>query len=222
MCRITIPCGCSLSAKYFDIPKRYTGCEVTSINGIPTVTKIYHRNIAPVLDLINNDIIEEIQGYHEKINELYPPVEIPKIEFAVNNFSQYVESSNRFKTNYTKALRLMNEGKVAFQDKIDELYNKTTDFSDVVMDSKGGPFAAIRSFFTDLLGGQAWAIISLIFSFTGFLIITTIIVLLQAIPTITQSIEKSRRNKADDEFKEELLKKLDGVNTYTFVTWVNK
>ena len=193
-CRVEIPCGCSLTAAHFHIPVRLTGCNESSLFSISlnemTVIKRFTRNTAVLSATFSRKDLQSISSFEEKLGEEYPAFEIPQVHFS--NVSAevegYIEKNEHLEIDYKKSINQWKKNESAFAEKIDEALNKTTDFSDQVVDRAGNAWEAIKSFFSSLLGGQAWKIISYIFSPMGISLIALILSALLCCPVFAKDV----------------------------------
>jgi hypothetical protein len=69
-CQIDVPCGCSMTAKYFLIPHSISNCAKNT----ETTTMWYTCNTAMVTSVLTDDDMRNIRSYETSINQLFPPL----------------------------------------------------------------------------------------------------------------------------------------------------
>lgn len=209
MCRITIPCSCSLTAPDFFIPIRLTGCN-KEFTAIPTTTKIYHRNMAMIQNVLNEDDLRGVRSFDSQVDALYPPLKVPKIEFYVHDdVPGYVEISDKYAADYNKAAQLSKENLDIFAAKVDEGLAEAKNFSDQIVDRTGDWGKAFTDLITGIFGGDVWVVASFIFGPAGLTFIAMLLNAILFVPELmTCMYERRQRAKEDSRKNEELAELL--------------
>ena len=84
MCRIKVPCFCSLSSADFYLPPRYTGCTVRDGDRMDEhVSYKYHLNSAIVKSLFPMSDEAKYLSYEYSTTRLNPLFQMPDIKFHV-------------------------------------------------------------------------------------------------------------------------------------------
>lgn len=135
MCRIKIPCFCTLGAEQFQITARMTECsKIMNSQQLPDVTYLYHANLVMITNLYPENEMAKLQGYEARINSLYPPLTVAAPDIVTSNWSKVVEKSHRLNNDYKKLVKTTNSKVIAFESKEDLLAKEVKNFSDVTVD----------------------------------------------------------------------------------------
>lgn len=175
-CQIKIPCGCSLTAQHFIVPKRINGCEYSTSQNI---TKINFRNTAMLTHFLDNQDLINVRSFDRKLGSLFPTIHLPKINFSyVSNFRNWIEKSQEYKLNYTKIAEKVKMGREIYEDKMDLALAEAKDFTHIQVDrapdvakafghlfSMFGSLGKLLSFLTapQVLGILAFCIMAFVF-----------------------------------------------------------
>lgn len=202
MCRLTIPCGCSLTAGHFFIPQRLTGCNET-ITAIPKTTKIYHRNMVTVKNFVSKKDLEGAHSFDRLIDTYFPPFKVPHIEFSTpDQVSKYVEISDKYAVDYKKAAALSKKEVEIFSSNVDEGLAKVKNFSDQIVDRTSRWDKALSDLVTGIFGNDVWIVITFICGPAGLSIVAFIISAVLFFPEFTvfllEYLSKRRERKADN------------------------
>lgn len=220
LCRLKIGCGCSLIGPNFRIPTHISGCDYT-FEDLPTTTKIYQRNVATITEFVSDIDLQEVRSYAEKVDELWPEIKMPVINYTVpDHLDNYVEVSRKYAQEFAKGAALIQKNLTLFKDKQDAALVEVRNYTDQEVDRAGSVLGALESLFTTIFGGETWALLTVIFGPIGLSFIALFISLLVAVPTIIQDIQAYREKKSDREEEAQLLKEaLKDVkleNNYSF------
>lgn len=179
MCRLTVPCFCSLSAADFYLPQRITGCTTATDGGggggAADVSFIYHLNTAIVTSLYP-DATEtarylSYKNFSRKHHRF--DLEIPDIQFATSDdFSDYVSVGDAFSAKLSDTLRRQQAGMISYESKIDAALNRTRDFRDQIVDRSGDISKAVNDLFSGVFGSKIGHVLALVASPVGLLMIT--------------------------------------------------
>ncbi|AAS00944.1 ORF54 [Ostreid herpesvirus 1] len=205
LCRMEISCGCSLSASHFKLNPRIGGCE-KSLEGVPKTTKIYSRNMAAVTEFVTDEDLKLVNSYSARVDKLYPPIKMEKLEFKTyDNVEAYAEKSRKYGQDFIKGAELMKKNLTIYKDKVDEGLKKARDFSDQVVDREGSIINAISGLFTDIFGGEVWAVIAAIFSPVFLTAFALIISLINFIPAVRYDYKQYKKEKREKRYEEQRL-----------------
>lgn len=131
LCRVRIPCLCSMTGKKFSIPKRIASCIQEPLDDKkPTVT-YFHRNILPVIDFANETAVVNAHSYDERIDKLFPKINITPIKFEPSNLTNYLARDDVFRHNYFQIRNRTKQELPVYETTFQEAYIKSRDFSDL-------------------------------------------------------------------------------------------
>lgn len=224
MCRIAVPCFCSMSGADFYLPPRYTGCTIN--NGERTaeqVSYVYHFNTAMVKSLYPESDEAKLLSYMNFTKLQHPPFRMPNIRFVVeDNFTDYVDISNTFSAELSKTLRRQKKDLAVYSVKVDAALNRTRDFSDQIVDREGSITNALKDVFEGFFGGKLGSLLAMMFSPLGIALLAFILSSFDFIPDITTNCYLYFRNKkALHVYKYMLLKEDEDascLNTFQVTT----
>lgn len=129
-CQVEIPCGCSLTANHFLVPRRISDCDVIG-DEVPKMTTFYTRNTAMVTSMLSEEDSRSLRSYELLLDTMYPPFHVPAIKFTSDaQFHNWIEKSDKYKSNYTKVVELVKRDMEIFQDKTDAALRAARNFSD--------------------------------------------------------------------------------------------
>lgn len=135
MCRVKLPCFCTLGADQFEIAARMTECSKNLVQGkLPKVTYLYHPNLIMITSLYPHSELAKLQGYEAKINSFYPPLVVKVPHIIASNWSQIAEREDKLKNDYKKMVKATHDKVVSFETKEDLIAQKVQNFSDVTVD----------------------------------------------------------------------------------------
>lgn len=199
MCHLTWPCGCYLVGQYFSIPPHLSGCFINETDSNPRITRLYSRNVAPLLTLNDDALLENYHRYHDRVSNLFTPQAVPQLQFTNDDkFQTHISAHQYYKVNYTRALKRMHENVTAYRTKVDEMYAKATDMTDVVIETAAGPYEGVKALFSGWFGGKIWAILAAIFGPFGLMCMTFIIAIISASPRLYRTCRKRCKRRATE------------------------
>eukprot|EP00058_Branchiostoma_floridae_P005709 XP_002591197.1 hypothetical protein BRAFLDRAFT_105399 [Branchiostoma floridae] len=212
-CDKEIPCGCSLTTKHFYLPRRLTGCPDNFSGGVPQVSQYNYRNFVAIqtwdpqkdLDLANSFAALNNRYYGNRYN--FTP-----IEYHPDNFSKYVEESQKYSTQLVKAVHLAKKRTKVFAHRDQELLSKVRDFSNDVIMRSGSISTALGHFVSGIFGNSVGLIIAAIFGPFGMSLLSFILSLFMFLPICIRHI--IRRNRIA---KEKKIAQEDEVELYSLL-----
>lgn len=134
MCRIKIPCFCTLGANQFQITARMTECAKYLAEQLPEVTYLYHPNLIMITSLFPDTEVARLKGYEANINKLFPPLPVKPPNIITSNWSKIVTKSDELTNDYKKIVVTTNQNVVSYEEKEDLIAQNVTNFSDVIVD----------------------------------------------------------------------------------------
>lgn len=167
MCRIRIPCRCSLTGDNFFIPRRMSGCVEYNSKEDPVVSTLYHRNFIAMHTFVPKTLLKSLNSYTHRRDSLYPPFKLPAITFVQDNMTQYVAISEKYRVEFINAAALTKKKTKIYETKSGELLAKATDFTGKVTSRSTNLNAAVEHLVTGIFGGHIWAILGAIFAPMG-------------------------------------------------------
>ena len=189
MCRISIPCRCSLSSKDFYLPARSTGCDITESNETNRVTYMHHLNTAMIQSLFPKSDQAKYMSYRSFAQLTNPPFRQPQIDFQVpDNVKNYISTADKFSANLKKTLQRERKNLKSYAFKVDAALNKSLDFSDQTVDRAGDLSKAFSDLFGVIFGGDIRRFLVTVFSPLGFLSVAFILSTFQFLPAVTTDI----------------------------------
>jgi hypothetical protein len=198
MCRVTVPCFCSLSTADFYLPLRVTNCDVDSGGGGGGgVSFLYHVNTALIHSLYPNmSQRAEYLSYRNFTEKQNLPFSIPPIRFAVaDNFSQYASVTRALSGELKRTVQRAKDGVASYENKMDAALNRTRDFSDQVVDRAGDISKAFLDFFDGIFGYKIGHVLALVVSPVGLCMITMVFNLFDCIPGVIDGCRRRRTKK---------------------------
>lgn len=212
MCRISIPCFCSMSTTDFYVPPRYTGCApLDEARAEESLSYMHHFNMAMVQSLFPKSDEARYLSYQNFTDRQTPAFKIPHITFHVeDNFTEYVHVSDTFSAELKKTLELQKKHLVLYSTKVDAALNITRNFSDQVVDRAGSIEKALQDVFQGLFSSKVWLAISVIFSPLGIMLIASILAVFDFVPdTTTKLCVLFRKRRAKSMYRIVWSKELD-------------
>lgn len=206
MCRLRIPCGCSLTGRDFFLPPRLSGCNATTTTTTSNVTYVYTVNTALMTNFYPQSALGQLRSFDELDRKIHPPFHLPDITFDVPDLlSQYVERDDAFQAslNDTFARAQMNLSSYTVRE--EAALNKTRNFTDSVSSKMGDIEAALEDVL-NLFGGDIKTTLALIFSplFIGLLALVP--ALIQFVPNAIFDYKKWKtKRKRSQKSMEQLL-----------------
>lgn len=151
LCRVEIPCKCSMTGSGFFLPKRITGCVANTLKEkIPTRTHI-HRNILPVIEFANLSSISNVRSYEARINNLFPLANVVPISFQIpDKIPTFLEREQKFQTNYRKLQNRIQKELKSYETDIDEALVKSRNFSQLVFTDGLGSMFGLQSLWSSV------------------------------------------------------------------------
>ena len=217
MCRIEVPCSCSMSASDFYLPSRYTGCTVSTEG----VSYIYHLNSVMIKSLFPDSAEAKYLSYKNFSKLQNPSFEMPDIKFEVeDNFTSYVDISNALSARLNKTLQRAAKDLKSYIIKEDAALNRTRNFTDQVVDRAGSITDAIQSVFDGIFGGSVFAFLSTLLTPYGILLVACIVNMLEFVPNFIADMNRCRQRR-QERISYSLRRKMNGktyvslpMNTY--------
>jgi hypothetical protein len=186
MCRLKIPCQCSLSAKNFFLPQSFTNCVSQSFH---TVNYINTVNLPFVTQLFTQKNLEQSNLYQELQNKFFSRIKIPQINFTIpDNFSLALALSDKYNADLNKMFTNIKKKMPIFKNKVDYALNKTRDMSDAIAFKEANLMTGIHQLFKGILGSKLGTILGVIFSPFGFLMIAFILSAFEFIPSFALDV----------------------------------
>lgn len=193
MCRLKIPCYCSLSAKNFFLPQSFTHCIVDSSQEVSYINTV---NLPFVTKLMDQDEFTQSELYQQLQNKFFSHIKLQPINFTIpDNFSSSVAISNKYNADLIKMFNNIKKKMPIFKSKVDYSLNKTRDMSDVIVYRQGNLVKAFHNLFRGILGSKLTTIIGVIFSPFGFLMIAFILSAFEFIPTFTVDVHNFLKHR---------------------------
>ena len=198
LCRMEIPCSCTITTNDFFLPKRYTGCMHWQKTESTAVTYAYHLNTVAFNTLYPASAQARVNSYQAKLDVEWPPFEHPNITFSrENSWNEYSELSEKYKANYTATIERGKKEEAVFVDKADAALKRARDFSDQVVGREGNLFLAVKDFIHGVLGESVLKAITFICGPTGVGCMAFLLALAVLLPNVGGTIRRmSRRKKA--------------------------
>ena len=202
MCRIKIPCFCTVSGVDFYLPPRYTDCVVSNHSVSDTAQYMYHLNTAMIQQLFPKSSEAQLTSYAHLVRKRHPIFSLPNITFTIeDNFTEYVDMSDKFGADLNKTLRCQKKEIAVYTVKEDAALSRVRNFSDQVVDRTGNLKKALEDLFDGVFGGRVGLILAAVFSPMGLISIAFILAAIEFIPKITTLVYVTiRRRKADKEY----------------------
>jgi len=202
MCRIKIPCFCTVSGADFYLPPRYTDCVVSNQSLSNTAQYMYHLNTAMIQQLFPKSAEAQLTSYAQLVEKRHPIFSLPNITFAIeDNFTEYVDLSDKFAADLNKTLECQKKAVAAYTVKEDAALARVRNFSDQLVDRTGNLKKALEDLFDGVFGGSVGLILAVVFSPMGIISIAFILAAFEFIPEITTLVYVTvRRKKADKEY----------------------
>ena len=196
LCRIEIPCSCTITANDFFLPKRYTGCMDWDKTESTEVTYAYHLNTIAVNTLYPTSAHARINSYQAKLNAKWPPFEHPNISFSrENNWNDYVELSEKYKANYTMTIERGKKEQAIFVDAADAALQRTRNFGDQVVDREGNVAKAIKDLIYGVFGDDVLNVITFVFGPMGLACMAFLLSLAVLVPNIGGTLHRMHRRR---------------------------
>lgn len=194
MCRIDVPCFCSLSGSDFYLPERNTGCTIPDDGAI---TFLHHLNTAVVRNLFPDSAMARLRSYERITERVHPPFPVPDITFRVpDNFSDYVvDVSDKYSARLIDTLERQKRDLTSYATKFDAVAAKTEDFRDQVSAKSGNIQRALDDVMGGVFGGKITRVLSLVFSPVGLLGIAFVLTAFDFFPAVVSDCRSRRRRK---------------------------
>lgn len=192
MCRLKIPCQCSLSAKNFFLPQSFTHCLPQSSQEVSYINTV---NLPFVKQLFDQEEMAQSNIYKKLQSKFFSHIKIKPINFTIpDNFSSSVVIANKYNADLIKMFSNIKKKLPIFKTKVDYALNKTRDMTDVVAYRQGDLMKAFHELFQGIIGSKLSTIISVIFSPFGLLMIAFILSAFEFIPSFTLDVHNYIRH----------------------------
>ena len=202
MCRVKIPCYCSVTGNDFFLPERFTGCLDVESSGHdtqtldPPATYLYHLNTIMLKMMFPESDAATYTSYATRDTTLTDvPFSFPKFSYSVEDDlvarSDYGDKTSR---NLNKAVARELANLSSYVTKEDAALARARDMSDVTVDRAGSISAA----FLDLAGaffGKYSVYLVLLLTPNFFMFITMVLVLPRAISQLVVDLVNLRKRK---------------------------
>jgi len=205
MCRLKVPCFCSVSGRDFQIPPRFTGCTLP-VFGLDTKhdsspTYIHHLNAAASISILPKEARQNAKKFAELRDKFHEPLAFPSIHFEtdVSTVRQAVKKANVFSSDLQKIMDNIRAGDALYKTEADALANKTQDFSSHVAGRTTDLSAAFYDFFSLIFGDNVVVACAVIFSPLTILVVSFILVLLVFLPKVVRHVIIIKRDKVAKE-----------------------
>ena len=212
MCRIKIPCFCTVSGADFYLPPRYTDCVVSNQSAVSDIAQyMYHLNTAMIQQLFPKSAEAQLTSYAHLLEKRHPIFSLPNITFTIeNNFTEYVDIADKFGADLSKTLQCQKKAVAAYTVKEDAALARVRNFSDQLVYRTGSLTKALEDLFDGVFGGRIGLILAVVFSPIGIVSIAFILAALEFIPEITAAVYVMiRRRKADKEYRRLVRRKTE-------------
>ena len=198
MCRITIPCECSLSGADFLLAQRYTGCSLKDEDEEKHVTYMHHVNTPMVKSLYPESQEANYASFMAFNKRLTPPFILPTITFKkADDFYPTMEAMKKFGADLNQTLERERRNRKSYNSEVTASLAVARDFSDVVVNRAGSVQKALGDVLSVFFGGGVAGAMSLIFTPIFIALIAFVISILDCISQRRnrKSVMKSNRNK---------------------------
>ncbi len=190
MCRLKIPCSCTVTARDFFLPRRYTGCAGWDETGSTEVTYAYHLNTFAVSTLYPTSSEARVNSYEAKLNAKWPPLKYPNITFFhEDKWNQYVELSEKYRANYTALIETRNKDKVVYIDKVDAELARTRNFSDQVAYRESSLLRGVKDVIIGVFGDNVFNVIAFVFGPMGIACLSFLLSLADFIRNVVGTVQ---------------------------------
>lgn len=196
MCRISVPCGCSLATDSFYLPVSFSRC--TALQGRETELDVRHTiNAYVARALLTPTDLERLRVESEFRREKWPNFTLPNITYEIpDQLGYYLQLSHKERQSAKKVTDAVKKEVALFQTREEAYLNKTRDFSDQVVNRAGSVSAAVDELFKGLLGTDVSSAITTIVSPLGFATIAFVISMIMLVRTC---IRNRKRDKTTNE-----------------------
>lgn len=154
LCRIPIPCRCTLTGSNFVLPKRLSGCLKRSKVELVRGTTIFHRNTIAFSEELDETSLGGVASTEERYDQLFPALEIepPRLDDKAKNITgRFLERKIAHSIDYRKMMAALNAGTPLIRDKVDEALAEAMDFSDLKFYDKVTFLESVKSLSMSLL-----------------------------------------------------------------------
>lgn len=203
MCRVTVPCMCSLTGDQFYLPARLTHCLRDDRAQELNVQFTYHLNTLAVKTLWPERFDDRMKAYEIKLDTMYKPFPPVNLTFTTpaSAWDNAVALSHTYLTNYTKLVNNLRKGATTYETKFDAAYNRTVDFSDQVVDKAGSLSKAVKDVVEGVFGNSPLAFLAVLFTPVGLALVSLGIALVIALPVfIKKFMDVVRVRKSKDQY----------------------
>ena len=188
LCRMQIPCGCSMMTRDFLLPTRATGCEVdhrkpnVTNRVITAVEQRYALNTRLMIEMhpdsklvFRNEYEKLVDGYYDSNDlavtkfHLSPPIKNQTFLTA------YAEKSKKYNRDLQNTLDAYKAGLRLFEDKLDAGLAQALDFTQEVSGRNFNIRATIANFFGGIFGNSVVEILAFVWT-TGFLLLVAFVI----------------------------------------------
>ena len=187
MCRIRIPCFCTVTGADFFIPMRYTNCIVgKGRTYVSHLQYMYHLNKVVVTELYPRSDAASVASYEAKLNEMYPHFNVPNIKFTVDpSLTEFVDASNKFDTQYNRIIEAQKNETHLFDDRAQAALRRVRNFTDQTVDRSGDVSKALSDVIEGVFGSNIGAVIAAIFCPIGMSCIAFMISTFEFVPSVS-------------------------------------
>ena len=186
-CFIKVPCGCFLKGAHYQTPVTWhESCTMVDVDGNPDtsdVTYIYSQNNMALAEFTPKEDMDKVRSWSKLINQQWPPIHIPRINFTLNATSdKSLEIGRKFGQDFVKGINLAQAGDPIFHSNIDQALNKSINFTDVRTGRVLKPLKPVLDIIDSFFGRNVQAFFAFIISAPFLTILLFIIGLLYYLP----------------------------------------
>ena len=202
MCRIKVPCFCSLVGVDFHLASRSSGCLETEAGSDDQTSYIYHTNAIMTKTLFPQSAAAALLSQETLLERIHPPFTFPDIAFHVeDNLTAYIDLSDQFSASLGKTLENQKAELALYTTKEDAALNRTRDMSDQVAWRTTDIGKAVKDFFMSF-GGNFWAVGGILFSPLFMVCAAFVLSAIDFIPTAVAFVRARKlKGKRDREHK---------------------
>ena len=173
MCRVNIPCGCTLRGRDFIYPPQISGCVHSDPQSTPTVTRAHHANFFTLGTIVDSDTINKIPD--SSLDYLYPPLDspVPVFDVVEDTLQQHLQKSEEYSAQFQKLVDLTKKNVTKYSDRSESALRKALNFSGEVKSRAGSLTKALSNVFG--IFGDLWGPVGFILSSYGISLIAFVL-----------------------------------------------
>lgn len=208
---VSIPCGCSLYIKGSKTPRM----ETTSCIQNPIEYKVnFHHSLNTFMEAhyeTNEEVLRNIMSTKKLLNEVFPPIHIPRINFSTEGLDEIFKGSlqraKKIRGDLEKGLKLARNKALIYEKDIHEAANKTAEDA-YTKEKEAGDIVDVLGSLLDIVGGDLGSFLAIAIT-PGFLLFVGCILcfLLYAPRVIRIIIKRIKRCFRNSKKKEDYILK---------------